>query len=312
VRVEACALCPTDIKMYRHGHRDLSMPRILGHEVVGRVLESNSCLAVGDTVQVWPGVTCGTCPSCLKGADNTCANQGIIGFDRDGGFAEIMAVPPGCLDRGGVNIVPPSTSPVIASLAEPLGCVVHALRAARMVEEEAVLINGGGPMGQMACALASFLSGIPILVEPDERRRAMAKSMGAETVIDPGSEDVARAVSDATGGLGADIALLAWSGAPIDDGLLRMMAPRGRVLVFSGLQGGPSRTLDMNALHYRELSLIGSYGCDSVSNRLAARLISHGRVDLSPLISRTFKLDELERMMGMVERREVMKCVMTR
>ncbi|HPD08900.1 MAG TPA: alcohol dehydrogenase catalytic domain-containing protein, partial [Methanomassiliicoccales archaeon] len=80
LRVKACAVCGTDIKMLDQGHRDLRYPRILGHEVVGRIEEIDPnakngrslSFKAGDLVQVWPGIACGCCPACLQGADNRC------------------------------------------------------------------------------------------------------------------------------------------------------------------------------------------------------------------------------------------------
>lgn len=88
-------LCRTDLKIIRHGHRDLTLPRVPGEEVVGEVvpLGGDSPIAVGDRVYVYPGVWCGVCPSCCRGAENLCRKMRIMGFHRDGGFAEYVAAP---------------------------------------------------------------------------------------------------------------------------------------------------------------------------------------------------------------------------
>lgn len=312
IRVEACAICPTDIKMARRGQRDLVYPRILGHEAVGTVVDVDSgALAVGDRVQVWPGICCGTCPSCLKGSDNMCSSQGIIGFNFDGGFAQYMAVPEGSIRHGGANVLPPDVSSTSASLAEPLACCVHGRDMARMGEGDIVLIFGAGPMGLMTAAVADLAGAVPVVVEPSAERRRMAEKMGAASALDPGEGDVPGALREM--GCGADVAVLASAQAEIDDSLLKLMAPRGRICVFSGLpKDASSRTLDLNRLHYRELSLVGAYGCTSASNAEAVRLISSGAVDLHPLISRTLPLEELEDGFKLIESQQALKCVVTR
>lgn len=100
IRVEACAVCGTDIKMLDQGHRDLCYPRILGHEVVGRIEEidrkvqaDGRQLRAGELVQVWPGIACGHCHACFRGADNRCRDMKIIGFNIDGGLPSTWPCP---------------------------------------------------------------------------------------------------------------------------------------------------------------------------------------------------------------------------
>src|SRR6056297_2322888 len=81
VRVLCCAVCRTDAKMWSEGHRDLVLPRVPGHEIVA-VDQS------GARYVVWPGISCGVCPSCLAGQENRCRYLKILGFHKDGGFAD--------------------------------------------------------------------------------------------------------------------------------------------------------------------------------------------------------------------------------
>ncbi len=115
LKMVACAVCGTDVKMLQQGHRDLAYPRILGHEIVGRIEEiDRTCgLKEGDLCQVWPGIACGSCGSCLRGADNRCRNMKIMGFNFDGGFAEYMALPGQSLSRG-ANLLPENFDPALA------------------------------------------------------------------------------------------------------------------------------------------------------------------------------------------------------
>lgn len=137
IKVDVCAICPTDVKMIRKGQRDLIYPRVLGHEVAGTVVEDDTGKYLGKRVQIWPGVACGECTACSKGMDNMCSEQGIIGFNYDGGFAEYMAVPAGNVQRGGVNIIPDNVSSEEASLTEPLACCVHAQEKCNLKKEKA-------------------------------------------------------------------------------------------------------------------------------------------------------------------------------
>ncbi len=311
LRVTACAVCPTDIKMARVGQRDLSYPRILGHEVVGKVEASGDVsLTTGDEVQVWPGIACGQCPSCLLGLDNLCAHQGIIGFNHDGGFAELMAVPALTVVRRGINVLPKGADPALVTLTEPLACCVHGQNAASVTARERVLIFGAGPMGLMHAALARRRGASVLIAEPDPERRVLAVSMGAEVAVDPVEENLPDAVAEWSAHRGADVALLATPQVRVDDELLRMMAPRGRICAFSGLpKSDPRISVDVNQLHYRELSLVGAYGCTSASNAEAFGLIARNEVDLRPLVSQRLPLSSIEEAFRVIEERRALKCV---
>lgn len=311
IKVVACAVCPTDIKMARVGQRDLSYPRVLGHEVVGTVDVSDSPgLAVGDTVQVWPGIACGRCPSCLKGQDNMCSSQGILGFNRDGGFAERMVVPADTIAGRGVNPLPLGMDPIVATLTEPLACCVHGQHMSSVAAGDRVAVFGSGPMGLMNAALASSKGAQVLVIEPDRGRRELAVRMGAERTVDPSEEDVRVAILDWTEGRGADVALLATPRVRTDDDLLRTMAPRGRICAFSGLpRDDPRGPMDFNLLHYRELTLVGSYGCTSASDSEALRIMASRDIDLRPLISRRMPLGSIEEAFRSIEERVALKCV---
>jgi L-iditol 2-dehydrogenase len=109
VRVRNCSVCGTDAKIWRSGHPDLSPPRVLGHEVAGEVVEvadGAGGWSVGDRVQVIAAIPDGTCHECRHGWETVCPNQERIGYQHDGGFAELMRVPAQALAVGGVNRLP--------------------------------------------------------------------------------------------------------------------------------------------------------------------------------------------------------------
>ena len=96
MKIEACAVCATDVKCYRHGHRLIRPPRVTGHELAGTVVEVGKGvdgIKKGDNVAVAPAVPCGRCAMCIRGTQNMCLNLTAIGYHYDGGFAEYMVVP---------------------------------------------------------------------------------------------------------------------------------------------------------------------------------------------------------------------------
>ncbi len=169
VRVEVTGLCRTDLKIIEKGHRDLVLPRIPGEEVIGVVSETGRDVteySEGDRVYLYPGTWCGVCPSCLLGAENLCREMQIMGFHRDGGFAEYVTVPVRCLIR-----VPEGLSPDTAVFAEPLSCCLNALDLAGVRPGMRVGIWGAGPAGTLidrACRAAGVDTRV---CDPDARRR---------------------------------------------------------------------------------------------------------------------------------------------
>ena len=126
-------------------------------------IDANSSLAEGDLVQVWPGIACGKCRPCLRGADNRCPSIKIMGFNCDGGFAELLALPMQSLS-GGVNLLPANVDPALAALAEPLACCINGQEQACVSKGDRVLIYGGGPIGALHALLAELHGAEKIIV----------------------------------------------------------------------------------------------------------------------------------------------------
>ncbi len=245
VRVGVTGLCRTDLKIIRHGHRDLVLPRVPGEEVVGEIVAlgeeapaaagpsgasaSERAFAVGDRVYVYPGVWCGECPSCRRGAENLCRAMRIMGFHRDGGFAEYVAVPLQSLIP-----VPDGLRDEEAVFAEPLSCCLNALELGRVGDGDALGIWGAGPAGTLLCRAGALLGAVPSVVEPDRRRSDYV--VGA-----PGTPPAATFSPEPPAQV--DVAIVAVGDPAAYEQALAALAPRGRIVVFSGLLPAAGRRL---------------------------------------------------------------------
>jgi len=312
VEVRACSICATDVKMARAGQRDLRYPRILGHEVAGVVVECGTDdFNPGDRVQIAPGIACGRCPACRRGADNRCEQIGILGFTHDGGMARFMAVPAEVLRLDGISRLPGNLSFEEASLAEPLACCINAQARTRVSVGDSVLIWGAGPVGCLHAMLArSKGASHVLLVEQSPTRMALAERAGADAVIEADMGDVRSAVSDMTAGRGVDVVIFACRERV--EPWLELLASGGRICMFSGLPADETTfSLDANLVHYRELELVGAYGCTSAQNRESIEFMAGGAIDVSWLITKRVSLDDLEAGLQHAERQEGMKAVVT-
>ncbi|MDX9785296.1 MAG: alcohol dehydrogenase catalytic domain-containing protein [Desulfobacterales bacterium] len=290
VRVEVTGLCRTDLKIIRHGHRDLVLPRIPGEEVVGNIIAKGNAVtgfSLGDRVYVYPGVWCGRCPACMRGAENLCRGMQIMGFHRDGGFAGEVIAPARSLIA-----VPRQLDPDTAVLAEPLSCCLNALELGRVQKGDLVGIWGAGPAGLLLARAARALGAQAVNIEPDPRRRAFAEGIAR---TDQPFDLCVVAVGD--------------SGAYRD--AMAHLAPRGRLVVFSGLLPDDDKImLSFNQLHYYEQTLVGAYGCAYRHGVQALAWLADGTVAVADMISHRLPLSRLETALQLVEQRQSIKILL--
>jgi L-iditol 2-dehydrogenase len=311
IKVLACAVCGTDVKMLESGHKDLAYPRILGHEIVGTIAEiDRDCdLEIGDNVQVWPGIACGRCRPCQREEDNRCQKMKILGFNQDGGFAEIMALPRQCIPNS-VNLLPKKFDPIIAALAEPLACCINGQTMARVSKGDSILIYGAGPLGSLHALLAEHNGAETIIVrEKLANRIENIKSHTKVKAIGP-DESLKQAIDDETGGTGLDVILTATPEIRVDSSLLKLLAPGGRVCVFSGPKSGNyEEQIDLRSIHYRELTINGAYGCSSRQNRNAVELLVSGEIKADWIITKRTTLANIRDALSHSSNRNGLKSV---
>jgi len=297
IRVRNCSVCGTDAKIWRSGHPDLRPPRVLGHEVAGEVVdvgEGADGWSPGDRVQVIAAIPDGTCHECRHGWQTVCPNQERIGYQHDGGFAELMRVPAGVLAVDGVNRVPAGLSFAEASVAEPLSCVINGQEQARVGEGQTVVVVGAGPIGCLHVRLARARGAARVLlVELSRRRLALAAGLvGPDEAIAADATDTVAAVRGLTGGRGADVVIVAAGSGQAQEDALRMAARRGTVSFFGGLpRDRPTITCDANIVHYREVAIVGANGSSPDHNRQAMELIASGAVPVADLITHRLPLE---------------------
>jgi L-iditol 2-dehydrogenase len=316
VKIEACSICTTDVKMFYRGQRDLIYPRILGHEIAGMIVGADTddnSFKKGDEVQIAPGISCGKCPYCQQGATNQCERIGIFGFIHHGGFAQYLAVPPESIRCKGVNLIPEGLTFEEATLAEPLACCLNGLERVGLTDRDTVLIFGAGPIGCLHAMLARALGAKRILLaERSLERIKMASGAKADRLISTSKEDIKDVVKEETEGRGVDIILLDYPESAVDYPILDLLAPRGRVCFFSGLPVEKSQIhLDANQLHYREITYVGAYGCTAEQNRKALTLMASKQVNAGWLITKKISLEEIHEGFDRIINQRGMKVVIT-
>jgi L-iditol 2-dehydrogenase len=289
LRVTVTGLCRTDLKIIQVGHRDLVLPCVPGEEVVGEVVAlgtgCNDTTLLHKRVYVYPGEWCGICPACRSGAENLCRSMRIMGFHRDGGFADYVVAPLKSLIP-----LPEGLSDEQAVFAEPLSCCLNALELARLAPFETIAIWGGGPAGQLLARAATAYDALPTVIEPDLQRRELAHG-----VAEPPDQLF-------------DVCVVAVGNSAAYQQALQRLAPRGRLVVFSGLSKETTAiTADFNQLHYLEQTVVGAYGCCYRHGRQAIALLQSGKLVVNDLISHRMPLSRLAKALELVANRQCMK-----
>lgn len=294
VKVAACGICGTDVHIYHgsKGSAEVAPPVILGHEFSGIVEKIGSAVdkvAVGDHVAIDPNIYCGKCHFCGIGKKQMCANLIGIGVNRDGGFAEYCYVPQSqCfqLDK---------TIPLeYGAMVEPLACCLHGIDRLNMRQGDTVCVIGGGAIGLMMVQLARISgASVVVLSEPVQHRREIGLSLGADYVVDPINESLRQRLHELLGTEGADV-IIECVGNLTATGQSFEAAKRGaNILLFSVPKAGSVYPLSLEDVFQKELTILGSMINPDTHER-AAQLINSGRIELKPLITHCYPIDQLE------------------
>lgn len=300
LRVIACGICGTDLRILKSGHHRIptGTPRVLGHELAGEIVEVGEGvdLTIGTRVGVAPNIGCGTCIQCVSEWPNLCADYDAFGVSLDGGFAEYMLITTEAIQQGNVVVVPDHVLPQETALAEPLSCCLNGQEAVSVGVGDIVLIVGAGPIGVMHVMLARLSGARMILVsELTEARLKEAEIHGADVIINPEKDDLLTAVRDLTHGHGVDVVIVAASSRKAQEQALELVASRGRINLFGGLQRGDSMvSLDANLIHYKQLVITGTTGSNVRQYRSAINLIASKRILIEDLISGRLPLDQFD------------------
>jgi threonine 3-dehydrogenase len=311
VRVSATGICGTDLHIYRWdpwARAHVHPPRVIGHEFTGTVValgDDVTEVAVGDRIAGECHVACGLCHNCRRGDRHICERLEIIGIDRDGAFAEYVRMPARNAWRLHDDI--PTD---VAAVMDPLGNAVHTALATELTAQ-AVLITGCGPIGLMAIAICK-MAGAAVVVASDVNtaRLSLARTMGADLVLDSRAEDVAAGVHGLTDGQGADV-VLEMSGHPggIADALRAVR--RGGWVSLLGLPGAPVEIDLANDVIFNAVRIQGIFGRRIWETwEQMSRLLRRG-LDITPVITHRLPLERFAEAFSLLDSGNAGKVILT-
>lgn len=315
IKVEACAICGSDIRILRFGNERLQYPVITGHEIAGVVVSVGAdvkSFKEGDSIALGADVPSMQDDWSKNGIGNLSDINYAIGYQFPGGFAQYCLLNELTVRYGPVTQVPGDLSLEQAALAEPIGCCINGLERAQMTPGKTILIIGAGPMGLMLARTArAFGAILTVLIDQDPRRVQQAKELGESLTINSTEINIASLASDfCLPRQGFDIVLTACSNSKAQEQAVSLVAKRGVVNFFGGLPTGKSMiSIDSNVVHYKEASLTGSHGSTPLQHKRSVELIASGRLDVASLITHRFPLSDIHEAFETVEQRKCLKTV---
>lgn len=287
-RVTMAGLCGTDYSIWS-GARAVTYPRIMGHELVGRVEavgDGVDRVQIGESVVIEPNYSCGVCPLCREGNRNLCLSRTAVGIDVDGGFAELVRVPERC-----VWPVPSGLTDAQAVITEPLAVVVRAVNRGAPRAGESVAVVGAGTLGLLALQTLRARGARVMVVSRSGRRFTLAAELGATTTrVVRDAEGLTRAARDFSGREGVDL-VVETAGTP--DAVahaLALVRPGGRV-VLTGLPHEPTPIAFFGVVR-REVTILGSMIYQEEFGEALA-LVASGAVRGEALVTHRFALDRI-------------------
>src|ERR1700730_7140538 len=341
LKVNACAVCGYDARVFRNGHQKVTPPVILGHEICGQIdkdvlvtnttndVRADTKIKAGSRVAVAPIIPCINCKYCSNKKYNLCINLKEIGSSIDGGFAEYVRIPEEVLRIGGIVSVPDNLSDEEGALLEPLACCLNGFSHMRwpIRTKSIVMVIGDGPIGLLHLQLFKRLyNARTILVGKIPQRIEIAKSLGADTTVTLSSADdsdddksnkndsygtnnAIKDILDFANGGGVNVIVIATSN-PSALGFALKTAGKGSIInIFAGLRSSKLISLDPNWLHYNQISITGSFSSTPNSLQQSVRLASRGIIDLSRMITHRYSLTEIEEAMAATEKYHGLRAV---
>jgi L-iditol 2-dehydrogenase len=295
VRVDACGICPTDLKKIEKGL--LAGPRVFGHEIAGTVAalgRGTKGFREGQRVVVHHHVPCGSCFYCERKLYAQCAfykkNGTTAAFEPSGGgYAEYVKASGWIVERGTIPI-PEGVRPEEAAFVEPVNTCLKAVRKAGVAKGEWVLVVGQGPIGLLLMQIARWAGGEVVVSDPLAERRAVAAALGAGVVLDA-ARDVPAEVRGLTGGHGADCTLVAAPGPRAFAQALDATRPGGRILSFAATSRGETAEVDLGVLTTSEKDILTAYSASIDVQDEAARLVFEREVRVRELVSHLLPME---------------------
>ncbi|GKV95673.1 zinc-binding alcohol dehydrogenase family protein [Pectobacterium aroidearum] len=308
IKIKSVGICGTDIHAWGGNQPFFSYPRVLGHEICGEVVDTGKNVhqfKKGQQVAVIPYVACQQCPACKSGRTNCCEKISVIGVHQDGGFSEYLAVP-------ATNVLlAEGIDPQAAALIEPYAISAHAVRRAKVLQGEQVLVVGAGPIGLGAAAIAKADGAHVVVADTSAARREHVIAHLNLSVVDPSAEDFEAQLRAEFGGSLAEKVIDATGNQHAMNNTINLIRHGGSI-VFVGLFKGDLQFSDPD-FHKKETTMMGSRNATPEDFAKVGRLMSEGKLTAEMMLTHRYPFSTLADIYekDVINNRELIKGVIT-
>ncbi len=308
IELVCCGLCGTDLHKLAEPGRPAG--EVLGHEVVGRVIETRTHkLALGDRVVAPHHAPCGACRPCRSGAETMCPRFAENLLDP-GGFSERIRLRRRAVELT-VRKLDAGLPDKAAVFVEPAACVLRGVDRAGLSGDAAeVAVLGAGSMGLLHLLIlrATFPAVRIVFAEPDPGRRAIATELGADFAAPPA--EVVETARGAPPEGGVDAVFDTAGGQEAFDLALDVTRPGGRVVLFAHAARDASVAFDVNRVFRSERQVIGAYSSGPAEQARALDLLLQGKLDPTPLVTHRLPLNRAAEAVELCRRRQTLKVLL--
>ncbi len=300
IKIKKTAICGTDLHIYmwdKWAQKTIKTPMIIGHEYVGEVVEKGDGVEninLGDRVTGEGHIACGHCRNCRRGKEHVCENSIGVGVNRDGAFAEYL-----CIPAKNVVHLDNRISDDMAAIMDPFGNATHTALSFPLIGED-VLITGAGLIGSMATAICRYAGARHIVVSDlSDYRLDIARKMGAGLTVNPSKGETIEDAMKLLKIKGFDVGL-EMSGSPIAFRSMVDNMYNGSKISLLGILPD-STSVNWNEIIFKALTLKGIYGREMWETWYAMEQMLLGGIDLSPIITHRFYVDDFQKGFDVME-----------
>jgi len=294
IRVDRTGICGTDLHIYNWdawASKTVPVPLIIGHEFVGEIVEIGSNVRdfeAGDIVSGEGHVVCGHCRNCLAGRRHLCAETEGVGVNRQGAFAEYVALP-----QTNIWLQAPDIDRDIQSIFDPFGNAAHATLSFDVLGED-VLITGAGPIGCMSAAIAKHAGARHVVItDINPWRLELAAKMGATRTVDVSKEKLSDVQKELGMSEGFDVGLEMSGNENAFHAMLNNMAHGGKIALL-GIPAKPI-AIDWNQVVFNGLTIKGIYGREMYETWYKMTVMLQSGLDISPVVTHHFSYADFEK-----------------
>ena len=315
LKVESCAVCGSDLRIYKEGNSRITPPHIIGHEISGTIVEIGKGVEkfnIGDRIAIGADVPCGKCIHCTSDRPNCCDINYAMGYQFEGGFSEYLVLDPLVVEIGPVTKFSDSISFDAAALAEPLACCINGYEVGLFKGTGTVVVFGAGPIGILLAMIGKVYGATKIILIDINKSRLERAHNYCESALLINSLEMnpVEEVLALTNGKGADLVFTACPAVEAHEQAIRILGKRGVANLFGGLpKTASSISLLSNFIHYKEAYITGSHGSTPKQHKMAMELIEQNKIDTSSLITHSYSLHDIDRAFSMAQSGEALKVM---